>query len=60
MSTMTEVAAPPALTAHDRCDRCGAQAVVRTVMRSGLDLLWCGHHSREYAAALAAQEAQVL
>ena len=36
-----------ALTATDRCDRCGAQAYVRATMESGLDLLLCAHHFRE-------------
>jgi hypothetical protein len=32
------------LTATDRCDRCGAQAYVRTVLGSGSELLFCSHH----------------
>jgi hypothetical protein len=32
------------LTATDRCDRCGAQAYVRTVLASGSELLFCSHH----------------
>jgi hypothetical protein len=32
------------LTAADRCDRCGAQAYVRTVLTSGSELLFCAHH----------------
>jgi hypothetical protein len=36
-----------ALTAADRCDRCGAQAYVRTVLASGSQLLFCSHHWRE-------------
>ena len=32
------------LTATDRCDRCGAQAYVRTVLGSGYELLFCNHH----------------
>lgn len=32
------------LTAADRCDRCGAQAYVRTVLGSGSELLFCNHH----------------
>ena len=34
------------LTAHDRCDRCGAQAYVRLTLESGSGLLFCGHHAR--------------
>lgn len=51
----------PPLTASDRCDaatvmwkmgkkelsRCGAQAFVRVVLKSGLDLLFCGHCAGE-------------
>jgi hypothetical protein len=40
------------LTATDRCDRCGAQAYVRVLLPSGLELLFCGHHNRQYANAL--------
>ncbi len=40
------------LTALDRCDRCGAQAYVRALLPSGLELLFCAHHSRQHAAAL--------
>lgn len=35
------------LTAMDRCDRCGAQAYVRTVLTSGFELLFCNHHWQE-------------
>ncbi len=55
---MTAIAAPAApnttLTAADRCDRCGAQAFVRVVLASG-DLLFCGHHARNYEEGLRAQ-----
>ena len=44
MSTAT---AAGALTAADRCDRCGAQAYVRATLDSGLDLLFCAHHFHE-------------
>lgn len=32
------------MSAADRCDRCGAQAYVRTTMASGSELLFCAHH----------------
>jgi hypothetical protein len=35
------------LAATDRCDRCGAQAYVRTVLGSGSELLFCSHHWRD-------------
>lgn len=41
------------LTAVDRCDRCGAQAYVRVLLPSRLDLLFCAHHNRQYSSALA-------
>jgi len=40
-----------ALTAEDRCDRCGAQAFVRVVLPFG-ELLFCGHHFAKHAATL--------
>jgi hypothetical protein len=61
------VVASPAHT--DRCDApavvgrrngrigrgaCGAQGVVRAVLPSGRDLVFCAHHGREHEAALAA------
>ena len=42
------------LTAVDRCDRCGAQAYVRATLLSGGELLFCGHHAKEYAEKLKA------
>jgi hypothetical protein len=42
-----------ALIAADRCDRCGAQAYVRVLLPSRLELLFCAHHNRQYAPALA-------
>lgn len=49
----TALASPLELTALDRCDRCGAQARVRAVLPGGGDLLFCGHHARLHATALA-------
>ncbi len=43
---------PEALTAMDRCDRCGAQAYVRALLPNGLELLFCAHHNRQYSSAL--------
>ncbi|WP_017178457.1 DUF7455 domain-containing protein [Actinomyces timonensis] len=40
------------LTTADRCDACGAQAWVRVVLASG-ELLFCAHHGRAHAPALA-------
>lgn len=47
------LASSPALTALDRCDRCSAQARVRAVLPGGGDLLFCRHHARLHADALA-------
>lgn len=41
-----------ALTAADRCDRCGAQAYLRAVLASGGELMFCAHHARKYADGL--------
>ena len=46
------LASPTTLTATDRCDRCGAAAVVRAVLPTGGDLLFCGHHAREHSTRL--------
>jgi hypothetical protein len=40
------------LTAADRCDRCGARAYVRVRLAAG-ELLFCAHHGRKHAEALA-------
>lgn len=39
---------PGALTAQDRCDRCGARACLRVDMTSGGSLLFCAHHARQH------------
>jgi len=41
------------LTARDVCDRCGAQAYVRVVLPGSGELLFCAHHGRQHAEALA-------
>jgi hypothetical protein len=43
---------PAALTAGDRCDRCGAQAYLRVELQSGGELLFCAHHAREHGDKL--------
>jgi len=50
--TPDDLAAAEMLTVVDRCDRCGARAYVRVLLRSRLELLFCAHHNREYASAL--------
>lgn len=44
---------PVPLTAHDRCDRCIAQAQVRVTFLTGGELILCFHHWKTYKAALA-------
>ncbi len=57
---MTTALAPnTALTAADRCDRCGAQAYVRVTLVSGGELLFCAHHAKEFRPALEAAGAHV-
>jgi hypothetical protein len=46
-----------ALTAADRCDRCGAQAYVRATLLTGGELLFCVHHAKEHRPALEANGA---
>jgi hypothetical protein len=43
---------PAALTAGDRCDRCGAQAYLRVELQTGGELLFCAHHAREHSDKL--------
>jgi Zn ribbon nucleic-acid-binding protein len=49
----------PELTAADRCDRCGAAAKIRVVLRTGGELLFCGHHGREHESKLRELEANI-
>lgn len=58
---MTTATAPStALTAEDRCDRCGAQAYLRVELQSGGELLFCAHHAREHGDKLKEVAATVL
>ena len=47
------------LRAVDRCDRCGAQAYVRATLLNGGELLFCGHHGKEYAEKLKSVSAKI-
>lgn len=47
------------LRAIDRCDRCGAQAYVRATLLNGGELLFCGHHGKEYAEKLKSVSAKI-
>ncbi len=59
---MTTAVAPgsAALSAADRCDRCGAQAYLKVELLSGGELLFCAHHAREHGEALKAVAANVI
>jgi hypothetical protein len=47
------VSAPSLVRAEDRCDRCGAEALVRVeLVASGLPLTFCAHHYSQQAASL--------
>ena len=50
--TTATAPSPAALTAADRCDRCGAQAYLRVELQSGGELLFCAHHAREHGDKL--------
>jgi hypothetical protein len=56
----TATAPSAALTAEDRCDRCGAQAYLRVHLQSGGELLFCAHHAREHGDALQQVAASVV
>ena len=56
----TAVAPGAALTALDRCDRCGAQAYLRVELESGFELLFCAHHAREHGDKLREVAANVI
>jgi hypothetical protein len=43
---------PLVIAGHECCDRCGAPAKVRALLRSGGELLFCGHHARKHGARL--------
>jgi len=56
----TAVATSSALSAADRCDRCGAQAYLRVELQSGGELLFCAHHAREHGDKLREIAAHVI
>jgi hypothetical protein len=52
MSTTTATAPP--VSPSERCDRCGARAVIRAMLPGGSDLVFCAHHGRQHAKELQA------
>jgi len=41
------------MNAEHYCDRCGARACVRAILPGHRELLFCAHHYRQHAPALA-------
>jgi len=58
MSTTTDLSAAPVSPA-ERCDRCGARAVIRAMLPGGSDLGFCAHHGRLHAKELRAVATEV-
>jgi hypothetical protein len=56
MNSAVETRVP--LTALDRCDKCGAPAMVRAKLVSG-ELYFCGHHAREISQELVLKSIEV-
>lgn len=50
--TRSSTTVDPTLTAVDRCDRCGAQAYMRVILRSGGELMFCAHHAKAHREKL--------
>lgn len=55
---MTAVDTKAPITPHDRCDKCGAQAMVRATLVNG-ELYFCGHHARETGNTLVLKSIEV-
>lgn len=49
---MTPTVTRVPLAASDRCDRCGAKALVRVYLDGGMHLLFCAHHFRQHEVRL--------
>jgi hypothetical protein len=56
---MTSTITRTPLTVSDRCDRCGAQALVRVHLESGSALQFCSHHFKEHEVRLRSVAADV-
>jgi hypothetical protein len=48
----TAPGAPTIGIGEDCCDRCCAAGYVHVLLRSGLDLVFCGHHARQFESEL--------
>jgi hypothetical protein len=60
MTTTMPLQVQPLLTPQDRCDRCGAAAHVLALLRTGGELLFCGHHARQHRPRLDSIGAELL
>jgi hypothetical protein len=56
MTTAVDTKRPITLT--DRCDKCGAAAMVRATLLSG-ELYFCGHHGRNNGTQLVLNSVEV-
>ena len=56
MTVATDNKAP--ITAEHRCDKCGAQAMVRATLVNG-ELYFCGHHARDVGYTLILKSIEV-
>lgn len=52
-TTLEPINKTPLRPGHDRCDKCGVEALVRVELRNGGELLFCGHDYRLNEAGLA-------
>jgi hypothetical protein len=52
MTTSVDTHKP--LNISDRCDKCGAQAMIRATLANG-ELYFCGHHGRDIGSKLIGQ-----
>ena len=58
--TLTPTTSPAPPSAGDRCDRCRAQGKIRVVLPGGGDLVFCGHHAREFDTRIREVAAEVV
>jgi hypothetical protein len=52
LQALTAVRSTTSGTREDRCDRCCAAGCVSFLLRSGLDLVFCAHHARQFEREL--------
>jgi hypothetical protein len=55
---VTVTSAKVSLKVNDRCDKCGAQAMIRATLLTG-ELYFCGHHARQIATPLVLKSIEV-